>query len=422
MRRTIIHPWPLMAGLGLCFSLNAGALAANAAPPVADSNLALKQLFEAAWIRQPEARSLSKRQDAAQAQREVADSWTAAPPTLEFSTEGDQLHGNGGSREHIAGVSVPLWLPGERDSSGALADAQGQATRSRTLAAQLRTAASVREGYWQWQRACLDQQLASQRLHSLKELSSDVAKRVRLGDMTRADQHQADSAQAQAEAELAEVNAQLFSATQEIRALTGRLPGQHCAPTPSAEALPADFELQENRHPSLLALADQAQIARSHEALARSQTRANPELSLATTRERDDSSDNYQDSLTLGIRIPLGSSSRNRAKQAQAEAEAIEADTQLSLIRERTAAELDAARQRLEASRTQQRLAEQRARLAQETRGFVEKSFRLGETDLPNRLRVERDALDAEQQAARARLELAAATSTLRQALGLLPE
>ena len=43
------------------------------------------------------------------------------------------------------------------------------------------------------------------------------------------------------------------------------------------------------------------------------------------------------------------------------------------------------------------------------------------ETDLPTRLRIEADAADAERQAARSHIELAAALSAWRQALGLLP-
>jgi hypothetical protein len=66
--------------------------------------------------------------------------------------------------------------------------------------------------------------------------------------------------------------------------------------------------------------------------------------------------------------------------------------------------------------------AERRARLAAELRGFIEKSFRAGESDLPARLRVELEAVEAERLAARARIDLAAAVSQLRQALGLLPE
>ena len=75
-----------------------------------------------------------------------------------------------------------------------------------------------------------------------------------------------------------------------------------------------------------------------------------------------------------------------------------------------------------ESARAQMTAAEKRARLAQESRGFFEKSFRLGETDLPTRLRIELEATDAKRQAALARLDQAAAISSLRQALGLLPE
>ena len=39
----------------------------------------LKQAFDAAWLRQPEAQSLELRRAAAAARRQHADSWTAEP-------------------------------------------------------------------------------------------------------------------------------------------------------------------------------------------------------------------------------------------------------------------------------------------------------------------------------------------------------
>ena len=77
---------------------------------------------------------------------------------------------------------------------------------------------------------------------------------------------------------------------------------------------------------------------------------------------------------------------------------------------------------RTEAARTQVAAAERRAQLVRESRGFFDKSFRLGESDLPTRLRIEAEAADADRQAARARIELAASISAWRQALGLLPQ
>ena len=77
---------------------------------------------------------------------------------------------------------------------------------------------------------------------------------------------------------------------------------------------------------------------------------------------------------------------------------------------------------RVESSRTQLAAAEKRTQLARESRGFFDKSFRLGESDLPTRLRIELESVEAERQNARARIDLAAAISALRPALGLLPE
>jgi cobalt-zinc-cadmium efflux system outer membrane protein len=65
--------------------------------------------------------------------------------------------------------------------------------------------------------------------------------------------------------------------------------------------------------------------------------------------------------------------------------------------------------------------AERRAALARETRGFYDRAFRLGQADLPTRLRIELDAAEAERQAAQARIALAQALSSVRQALGLMP-
>ena len=95
---------------------------------------------------------------------------------------------------------------------------------------------------------------------------------------------------------------------------------------------------------------------------------------------------------------------------------------QLATERERIDAEQVASRQRVTSARTQLAAAERRAQFAQESRGFFDKSFRLGNTDLPTRLRIEAEAAEAQRQAASARIEVAAAISQWRQALGLLPE
>ena len=415
--------------LGGGSSAPAPTLAATAAPGAVSPATTLKQAFLAAWLRQPEAQSRQARQDAAIAHRQVADSWTAEPASLVLSIESDRLRSNQGSREDVVELAFPLWLPGERTRSGALADAEVRATASRVLAAQLRTAASVREAYWQWQGARDELELARERLNNAQQFAADVAKRVKAGDLARADQHQADGAVASAELGLAQALSSLASAAQQLRVLTGSAPAPSAVAALGASALTepvpepaADSALLDARHPALSELLDRTEVARRATELAGVQTRSNPELTLATTRARGAMGEPYQRSITLGIRIPFGSDSRNRAKLATAQAELIEAQAQLSLEQERARSDLDTARVRLDSAQAQLIAADKRSQLAQDLRGFFRKSFQLGETDLPTRLRIELEAAEAQRQVSRTRIDRAAAVSALRQALGLLPE
>jgi cobalt-zinc-cadmium efflux system outer membrane protein len=391
--------------------------------PQASAPITLQQAFNMAWERQPEAQSLETLHDAADARRRTANAWTAEPPALELSGKTDQALKNDGTREYVAGVALPLWLPGERSRLGSLAEAESNAVSSRATAARLRTAAAVRDAWWQWLHALGEQALARERLNNARRLADDVARRSKAGDLARADQHQAEGAAATAEVALAEAEAALATTSQQLRALIGTLPAEGAVKSPEAiPAVPDDFTALDAAHPAVAELFDRAEVARRVADLSSVQTRNNPELVLAATRERGALGDAYQQSVTLGVRIPFGSKDRNRAKVGLARAEAIETESQLRLERERLAASLEAARVRVGSANAQLAAAEKRASLARESRGFFDKSFRLGESDLPIRLRIELEAAEAERQASRARIDLAIAISALRQAMGLLPE
>jgi cobalt-zinc-cadmium efflux system outer membrane protein len=198
--------------------------AAPAAPQTAAASLSLRQVFDAAWARQPEAMALQARRDAARAQQSAAAAWTPEPAALEISNKTDRLNRNQGARELEVGIAMPLWLPGERGRSAALAEAEGAAIESRATAAQLRIAATVREAWWQWQRARIEVDSARDQLDNTRRIAADVARRTKAGDMARADQHQADGAVASAEANMAQAEAALAAARQHLRALAGSAP------------------------------------------------------------------------------------------------------------------------------------------------------------------------------------------------------
>lgn len=374
--------------------------------------------FEAAWALHPELRSATLRRDASAAALAAARRWTAEAPSLEFAHRSDRLTGNDGVREQDAGVAVPLWLPGERALAQAAARSDGAALDARLDAARWRLAAEVRDAHWALQRARLGEQLATERLGNARTVAADVARRVRAGDLARADSHQAEGVVAGAETALAEASADAVEAARAWSALTGLPPpppGAAGEPQPRADAVAGV-------HPALRELAARADLAARQLDLASVQTRGNPELTVGAVRERDGAGERTARSLVVGLRVPLGRSSTSDARIATAGADRLEAEAQLALETTRLQALGEAARARVEWLERAARAAERRAVLARETRGFFDASFRLGETDLPTRLRVELEAVDAERQAARSRLDVDAAISQWRQALGLIPE
>lgn len=428
MQTLFFRPWRRSAALALGWALASMAAHAQAPhTPVPDpAAWSLRALFDHAWQRQPEAQAQPLRQQAAEATRLAAQRWTAEPPALQLQTRTDRPGSQQGQREIEVGLAAPLWLPGERARSAALGDAQWQQVQSQQRAAQWQLAAQVRQAWWDWQRARSDLALAQDRLHSARQLAADVQRRWQAGDLARTDGLQAQAVAAQAEAAQAEAQGALQAARAALSAwgaLPGTAPG---APAPQdwrAEPL-ADAAAQavSDTHPALAQAQAQAQVARHTAELAAVQRRANPELSVAATRGRDQAGERYRQSVTLGLRIPLGDNALAQAKEAAAQADALEQETRLQRERERLAQDLHAAQARVAAAQAQSDAAARHAALVQETLGHVDKAFRLGEADWPTRLRAEQDAAQAQRQLARARIDAAAAVSALRQALGLLPE
>lgn len=382
----------------------------------AQAETRLARAFEQAWQRQPAAGALVERERGVAGQISAASAWTATPPSLEVGTRSDRFNRRNGSQENEIGLVLPLWLPGERSGSQALAEAEGAALAGRGQALRLRLAQLLRETWWNWQAARNEAALAGERVSAARQLRDDVARRFAAGDLSRADLNQAEGALAQAQALQAEIEAGQLGAAYRLESLTGQ-PGETGAVEP--EPVPGEVA---GRHPAVLELQARLEVARRNADLARAQTRANPEIAVSTRRDRGASGEAVDQTWALALRIPFSAGPRQDARVATANAEAIELGIELEREQERLTREAAALQLQLVAARQQLAAAEQRSRLARENRGFYEKSFRLGESDLPTRLRIESEAFEAERALGRTRIALALAISQLRQSLGLLPE
>jgi outer membrane protein, heavy metal efflux system len=390
--------------------------------------LTIATAFEAAWALQPEAQSLNLRKQALAEHASLANNWSPEPAAIELSSATDRFSGNQGGRVYGVAVSLPLWLPGQKQQSKALIEVQRRGLEATLQSAKLKLAEVVRETFWEFQRAQSDFDLAKDRLKSATRIASDVSQRVKAGDLARADQHQADLNLASAEVYLAQSEQVALNSHTKFKTLIGFEPGSRGPSMPTlqlTEPLPNAASVDRGLlqlHPAITSLNAQAEIAQQTARLESIQNRTNPELGLGLNRERGAFGETYQNKLSLNIRIPLGSSSRASAKAATANADLLELEVQTRLVQERLTAGFVIAQQNSNSAERVVEAYRKRARLAHETRGFFEKSFRLGEADLPTRLRAELEAVEADRQLARGIIDYAATVSALRHALGILPE
>jgi len=390
-----------------------------AVSPSIASAQGMRDALAAAWERHPTARALNARQEEFAARHEAADSVLAGAPSAGLSNRNDRLQRDTGQREWEASITLPLWLPGYQARTLALIEREHSAYAALVEQSRWKLAGEVREAWWQAMLAANERDVARARSESARLLAGDVERRVRAGDLPRMDGNQARSAEAAAEAALAEADSRAHRAARNFLALTGQ------------PALPASDSMIEQRHradhdatithPQLAPLERAINAARARLEIATKNVRDLPELTFGMRRERPLQDAAWESSAIVGVRIPLATDSRNRPKIAAANADLIEAEALLPYEKGRVDAEREAALRELERSDQSLARAETRRALATEMRREYARAFTHGNIDLPQRLRVEADAFDAELAAARARIEAARSISRYNQALGILP-
>lgn len=415
--------WPAMArlrhGRG-CDRLLGSAIVIGAimawllAGPVAQAQT-LGDALESTWQRQPMAQARTFRSAEWAARAQAAGAWLPAPPSIGVSGRSDRLNRNAGAQELEAGLSLPLWLPGQRDREAALAGAEQALLREAVDSARWRLAGDLREAVWQARLADAERAAAKRRLDDAAALAADVARRLQAGDLARTDLNQAKAAEQAARNAADEADLRHMRALLAFAALTG-LPQLPLGD----EVLTSNPPLLDE-HPALRQLGAAARAADARLKLASHSRRDNPELTLAYRHERASSAEPYAGSITLGIRIPLASAGRNEPRVAAANAELIEARTAHERLQDQLLAERRASSAELQQAQRALAGALERQRLAVDTEGLLAKAFSLGEIDLATRLRTAAERYAADADAARSRIEAGRAVSRFNQALGALP-
>lgn len=419
-----MKPLPWLSACVIAGSLAGGPAWAQpaASPPASPASapiptagtVSLRAALEAAWQRAVVARETEGQRRRAEADRAAASSLWAASPSLAMSHRDDRLQGNGGRRETEIGVAVPLWLPGQRAARAGTAEAAATQALAAEKVARLRLAGDLREAAWQV--AALQAELAQAvvQAQALKQLADDVDRRVRAGDLARADALAAQAEQLAASALKTDVQQRLQAARSRWTLLTGLT---------AAPDLKADLatEAPAAAHPELQFASQSTELARQRVELMRRSRQDSPELTVGVRQDTPGRAESSQGSLVVGLRLPFGTDDRNRPLEAAALTELDVAQTQEQRLRERLDGDIAAARESQRSAQAQLDAETARARLLRERATLIDKSFRAGETPLPDLLRALAAASQADSAAARQTAALGLARARLQQALGLLP-
>uniref|UniRef100_UPI0035B30F3F TolC family protein n=1 Tax=Hylemonella sp. TaxID=2066020 RepID=UPI0035B30F3F len=402
--------WVQAALLGLTL----GAAQAQPGGVPADPRISLKAALEAAWQRSVSAREAGAQQRGADAARTAAEAlWARAPAVEVGRREGSGVAS--GRKETELGLAWPLWLPGQRSARQESAEQQTQLAQEQMRVLQLRLAGELREQAWGLRllQAELDQAQAQQQM--LQELADDVARRVRAGDLARADAMAA-------RAELLAAQAQLQEATQRLAEGRSRwqvLTGQPLAPDTAEPEAPADAALQES-HPELALVQRRLAFSRSRLELVQQSRRDAPELSVGY-RQAQSPDSSTQNSMSVRLRLPLGTQDRNLPLEAVALGELEVAETTAQRVREQLGAALETARLALRSAEARREAERERAALLQERAALLRRAFAAGELALPELLRALNTANQAQAAWARQEAALGLARARHQQALGALP-
>lgn len=389
-----------------------------AASSACAQTITLAQAIESAWQRAAESTATQGFLRRAQAEQAVGAAGWAAPPSLELSQRTDRGLSGTGVRETELGVSFPLWLPGQRAARQQLIAADTELARAQATAGRWQVAGLVRASQAEVHLRALEFAQVQAESQALLSLSQDVERRVKAGDLAPADALAAKAEWLQADVRVAQAKEHLAQAQLQWRSLTGLddAPPLGTYPPPSSDAASLLDE-----HPLLREASLRAEAARRKVDLVSASGRSAPEVVARVRQDVGGRGDERVNSWGLALRVPLGTDDRNHPLQAAALAELELAEAQLRLMKQQVAVSIEAQGVTQTSLAHQWRGEQQRAALLRERANFISRSFRAGETDLPDMLRALAAAHAAEAAAQRLLTQQAQAAARLQHALGIVP-
>ena len=397
-------------------------LASSALAQTPNQPPTLRQALDAAWEISSQSRSLDNRRSELAAKEKAAGSWIFGEPVAALAQRTDRLNKNDGFRELEAEIELPLWNRGVRAATQADVAAQRLGFDGQFALSKLKLVGELRALAVSAAKAQVELDLNKRKLLEANALTQDLMRRVKAGENARVESLQTQVLVQQAQAAMAQAEGQLARLQSHWRSLTGLATvaplEEKLAPIATNEFISAPVSAD---HPALRQSQAQLSGAQAKLALVNADKRDPMSVGVGIARERGSFAASNETTLRIALRIPLGGDNRNAPRQAAARAELDASQADLDALQRQLLAEVAAANAELLAARNAQIAASERVRLSTEVQTLITKSWRLGDSDLPTRLRADNEQFEASLSLARADIDVQRAIANLNQAHGVFP-
>ena len=400
-------------------SSTAPSATSNTAPSTAIQQPSLKQALEAAWQLTALPRAEVNRRGELAAKDKAASSWISGEPVAGIAYRSDRLNRNEGFREYEAEIELPLWNSGVRVATQGDIAAQRRNLDMQLVVSKLKLAGELRTLAAAAATAQVELELNQRKLVEADGLAQDLIRRVKAGENARIDGLYAQVLVVQAQAAIAQARGQLARLQSQWQGMTGLVFVSSLDETlqSASSGTPPALEA----HPLQRQALAQLESARAKLALARADARDPMALGIGIASERAAFGGANETKLRIALRIPLGGENRNAPRLSAAQAEFDIAQAELDAAQRQLPTEIAVAAHELRIAQLTQTAAQQRLRLSTEVQALITKSWRLGDSDLPTRLRADNEQFEASLSLAKANVDVQRAIANINQANGYLP-
>ncbi|NOQ63021.1 MAG: TolC family protein [Methyloprofundus sp.] len=381
-----------------------------------NSQLTVAGLVSQTVEKYPDSAMLAAMYQESEALQKRGSRWLAGAASVSLYYKDDFAGSDFGAHEFEGMVQVPLWNWGQRDAGLYLGEQAEQSIEFQEQSIRLVVAGLVRQAVWGLKLEEFRHGMIEQRFHLAEKLFQTVEKRVRLGDLAKADLLLAKSELLRKKTQLIKQEAELMHARKGFSFLTktDQFPEQ-CNESLSTQT---DINLS---HPALAAI--NAVIAKQKAEIEWIKAKGSGQTTFAIggTTERGSRHQASTDSLTFNVNIPFGGSAYLAPNIAKANNAYVHAEVEKAHLYRRLSAELHEAEHALEVERANLEIVDNIQSNAQEHLRIASISFKAGEMNLMDFLRVQERSQRAIENAQESAIRLQRNIAFYNQALGLMP-